>query len=144
MYSSSSSSSQLMALVSRWGQWRPFSTLLCLPSAAPLPAMDDHTSPWYHPPTFLVVCLYVGPYPPCPARLLLSVSCLAYNIYGQITVASSAVCIILRKTHNASGVTKSVAPGGKKLNGAPIPSPPPSSHPSSPLPSPLFPFPPFP
>ena len=33
-----------MALVSHWGQWRPFDTLLCLPSAAPLPAMDDHTS----------------------------------------------------------------------------------------------------
>jgi len=49
--------------VSRWGQWRPFSTLLCLLSAAPLPAMDDHTSPWYHPPTFL----YVNPHPPCPA-----------------------------------------------------------------------------
>jgi len=54
-------------------------------SVAPLPAMDDHTSPQYHPPTFLVVCLYVGPHPPRPAWLLLSVSCLAYDIYGQIT-----------------------------------------------------------
>jgi len=53
-----------MALVSRWGHWRPF-TLLCLPSATPLPVMDDHTSPRYHPPTFLVVCLYVGPHQNC-------------------------------------------------------------------------------
>ena len=108
-----------MARVSRWGQWWPF-TLLCLPSAAPLPAMDDHQwtksegagglgpltffpapppsfstdylllppphsalvgpapqnvlartatddhcSLRYHPPTFFVVCLYVGSHPPC-------------------------------------------------------------------------------
>ena len=53
-----------------------------------------------------------------------------------------SICLSL-----CSGVTKSVAPGGKKLNGAPTPSP--SSHPPL-LPSPSslhplhLPFPPFP
>ena len=39
----------------------------------------------------LVVCLDVGPHPPCPVWLFLSVCCLAYDIHCQITVASLAL-----------------------------------------------------
>jgi len=39
----------------------------------------------------LVVCLDVGPHPPCPVWLSLSVCCLAYDIHCQITVASLAL-----------------------------------------------------
>ena len=60
-----------MALVSCWGQWPPFSTLLCLSSAAP--AVRD----------IMVVCLYISLHPPRPAWLLLSVCCLAYDIWAN-------------------------------------------------------------
>ena len=52
--------------------------------------------------------------------------------------------LIFAVAHTYSGATKSVAPGGKTLNGAPTPSPPPSSLPFPPLPIPPLPSPPFP
>ena len=55
-----------------------------------------------------------------------------------------ALCVRILATDGDSGATKSVAPGGKTMNGAPTPSLPPSSLPVPPLPIQPLPFPPFP